>query len=67
MEKLVLKKKYKRELRKLQNGKNLIRVPSSYFPIDVSYLSEAEKKEHEEDLRLYIKNTSIPSSTDLKR
>ena len=58
MEKLVLKKKYKRELRKLQNGKNLIRVPSSYFPIDVSYLSEAEKKEHEEDLRLYIKNTS---------
>lgn len=58
MEKLVLKKKYQRELKKLQQGKNMIKVPSSYFPIDVSYLSEAEKKEHEEDLKLYIKNTS---------
>ena len=57
MEKLVLKKKYTRELKKLEQGK-LIKIPSSHFPIDVSYLSDLEKKEHEKELKSEIERTS---------
>ena len=58
MEKLVLKKKYMRELKKLEQGKDVIKVPSSHFPIDVSYLSDVEKKEHEKELKSEIERTS---------
>ena len=57
MEKLVLKKKYTRELKKLEQGK-LIKIPSSHFPIDVSYLSDLEKKEHEKELKSEIDRAS---------
>ena len=58
MEKLVLKKKYIRELKKLEQGKDLIKVPSSHFPLDVSYLNDLEKKEYRKELKSEIERTS---------
>ena len=57
MEKLVLKKKWMRELKKLEQGKE-IKIPSSHYPLDVSYLSDLEKKEHEKELKSEIERTS---------
>jgi|TARA_B110000438_G_scaffold210877_1_gene202924 hypothetical protein len=58
MEQLVLKKKYIRELKKLEQGKDLIKVPSSHFPLDVSYLNDLEKKEYEKELKSEIERIS---------
>ena len=57
METLVLKKKWMRELKKLEQGKE-IKIPSSHYPLDVSYLSDLEKKEHEKELKSEIEKTS---------
>ena len=57
METLVLKKKWMRELKKLEQGKE-IKIPSSHYPLDVSYLSDLEKKEHEKELKSEIGRTS---------
>ena len=57
METLVLKKKWMRELKKLEQGKE-IKIPSSHYPLDVSYLSDLEKKEHEKELKSEIERTS---------
>lgn len=57
MEKLVLKKKWMRELKKLEQGKE-IKIPSSHYPLDVSYLNDLEKKEHEKELKSEIERTS---------
>jgi len=62
MEQLVLKKKYIRELKKLKQGKDLIKVPSSRSPIDVSYLDKAEIVDIEKELKseiARISNTQI--------
>ena len=57
METLVLKKKWMRELKKLEQGKE-IKIPSSHCTLDVSYLSDLEKKEHENELKSEIGRTS---------
>jgi len=57
METLVLKKKWIRELKKLEQGKE-IKIPSSHCTIDVSYLNDLEKKEHEKELKSEIGRTS---------
>jgi len=57
METLVLKKKWMRELKKLEQGKE-IKIPSSHYTLDVSYLNDLEKKEHEKELKSEIGRTS---------
>jgi hypothetical protein len=58
MEKLVLKKRNLRMLKKMDKGDNLIKISSSHWSIDMSYLSDAEKKEHYDNIKLEITRTS---------
>jgi hypothetical protein len=60
MELITLKKKYMRELKKMDQGKDLIQVPSGRYHhlYNMSYLNDVEKKEHEKELKSEIERTS---------
>jgi len=58
MERIILKKRNLRMLKKMEKGDDIIKISSSHYPIDMSYLTPLEQKEHYDNMKLEIIRTS---------
>lgn len=58
MEQIILKKRNLRMLKKMERGGDKIKISSSHWSIDLSYLNPLEKKEHYDNIKLEITRTN---------